>query len=273
MKRIITMQDISCVGKCSLTVALPIISAMGIETAVIPTAVLSTHTGFSQFTFRDLTDDIPGIIDHWKKEGFTFDAVYSGYLGSIRQIELVSGLFDTFRPAIRLVDPAMADNGQLYSGFNDEFVSFMAKLCATADYIVPNLTEACLLTGKDYKSDPDVGFIHEIMRELGSRGTKNVIMTGMSDGDRLGAISYNTEKDSFDTYYNERIGCSFHGTGDIFASCMLGALTLGKSCNSAMSLAVDYTLECIRKTIAEPTHNMYGVNFEQALPFLITRLS
>ena len=273
MKRIVTMQDISCIGKCSLTVALPIISAMGIETAVIPTAVLSTHTGFSDFTFRDLTEDIPKIIEHWSKKGFELDAVYSGYLGSLRQIELVRELFCRFHPVLRFVDPAMADDGKLYTGFDQKFVQAMAKLCADADVMIPNMTEACLLCGKTYEPDADEAFIREILKELGKRGTHRVIITGVhAEPDLLGAMCYDSQADSYISYYNEKISAHFHGTGDIFASCMTGSLVRNASVEKALKLSVDYTLECIRATMREPEHNWYGVNFEQALPFLIKNL-
>ena len=273
MKRIVTMQDISCIGKCSLTVALPIISAMGIETAVIPTAVLSTHTGFQNFTFRDLTEDIQGIIDHWKKENFHLDAVYSGYLGSVKQIELVKELFRQFHPALKVVDPAMADDGRLYTGFDEKFVEAMRKLCAEADVIMPNLTEACFLTGRQYEADADEALIRQIMKELGQRGTGRVVMTGVrTSAGRLGALCYDAQKDSYTSYENERIDAHFHGTGDIFASCMTGALVRGYSMENALKLAVEYTLECIRETMKEPEHNWYGVNFEAAIPFLVKEL-
>ena len=272
MKRIVTMQDISCIGKCSLTVALPIISAMGIETAVIPTAVLSTHTGFSDFTFRDLTEDIPKIIEHWVKEGFELDAVYSGYLGSLRQIELVRELFCRFHPVLRFVDPAM-DDGKLYTGFDQEFVQDMARLCADADVMIPNMTEACLLCGKTYEPDADETFIREILKELGKRGTHRVIMTGVhAEPNLLGAMCYDSQADSYISYYNEEIPAHFHGTGDIFASCMTGALVRNASVEQALKLSVDYTLECIKATMREEKHNWYGVNFEQALPFLIKNM-
>ncbi|MCM1358335.1 MAG: bifunctional hydroxymethylpyrimidine kinase/phosphomethylpyrimidine kinase, partial [Prevotella sp.] len=146
MKRTVTIQDISCFGKCSLTVALPVISAMGIETAVIPTAVLSTHTGgFTGYTFRDLTGDIPEISRHWKSLDIKFDSVYTGYLGSAEQIEIVSKFFDDFRTENNfiVVDPVLGDNGRFYAGFNEDFAGKMAGLCSKADYIIPNMTEAC----------------------------------------------------------------------------------------------------------------------------------
>ena len=153
MKRVVSIQDISCLGKCSLTVALPIISAMGVETCVVPTAVLSTHTGgFSGFTFHDLTQEVAPIADHWAKEGISFDAIYTGYLGSFEQIHLVSQFFDRFggQDTLIYVDPAMADNGVLYTGFTPEFAKEMGKLCGKADVIVPNLTEASFMLGVDY---------------------------------------------------------------------------------------------------------------------------
>ena len=151
-KRILTIQDISCVGQCSLTVALPILSACGVETCVLPSAVLSTHTaGFSGYTFRDLTEDMPAIKDHWVKEGIAFDGVYTGYLGSTKQIDYVKEIIAaTAKDGVAIIDPAMADNGKLYPGFDAAFVEEMKKLCATADYLLPNLTEACLLTDTEY---------------------------------------------------------------------------------------------------------------------------
>ena len=158
MKRAVTIQDISCFGKCSLTVALPIISAMGIETAVIPTAVLSTHTGgFKGYTFRDLTGDIPQIASHWEKLGLSFDAIYTGYLGSPDQVQIVSDFFDSFgkEDNFIVVDPVMGDAGKLYAGFTDELVCGMRKLCAKADYIIPNMTEAALLLDIPYDENTD----------------------------------------------------------------------------------------------------------------------
>ena len=144
MKRIVTIQDISCVGKCSLTVALPIISAMGVEAAILPTAVLSTHTMFSRFTCKDLTDQIKPIAEHWAEEKMDFDAVYTGYLGSFEQIDLMKKFFEDFKNEsnILFVDPAMADNGKLYPAFDEAFAKYMGTLCGKADIIVPNITEA-----------------------------------------------------------------------------------------------------------------------------------
>ena len=277
MKRIVTIQDISCIGKCSLTVALPIISACGVETAVIPTAVLSTHTAFDGFTFRDLTDEIPPIAAHWKAQGMAVDAIYTGYLGSFQQLEIVSQFFDQFKTPenLILVDPVMADNGALYAGFTPEFVQEMAKLCGKADIIVPNLTEACYLLNIPYPGeDYTRADIQHILTELGKLGCAQVVLTGVSlEPGRLGVMAYDTEKQTFFEYYNEKMPSSFHGTGDVFASVVVGAMMRGCPLEDALRLAVDFTLESIRKTVADPEHRWYGVNFEEAIPLLVSRLS
>ena len=275
MKRIVTIQDISCVGKCSLTTALPILSAMGMETAVLPTAVLSNHTAFSSFTFHDLTDEIPKILEVWKQQKFQFEAVYSGYLGSIRQIELVRKLQKEFTEpsALLFVDPAMADGGSLYKGFTGEFAAAMQKLCSHADVIAPNLTEACIMTGTPYREGGDELYCRDIVKRLADQGAKNVILTGFSYGrGEIGALTYERDKDEFRAYVNEKLPVVFHGTGDIFASVTLGGLMNGFSLGNAVRLAVDYTLACVRATMADEHHNWYGVNFEEALPYLIDRL-
>lgn len=271
MKRIVSIQDISCIGKCSLTVALPIISVAGIETAVLPTAVLSTHTAFAGgFTFRNLTEDLVPVSEHWKKEGFKFDAIYTGYLGSFEQLKIVSDFFDDFKDknTVIIADPAMADNGELYKGFTEKFARSMACLCAKADIILPNLTEACFMLGKEYiATGYKKEYIEEILKELTETGPRYAALTGMSfDDSKLGVMCYDKVQDKFFEYYNERIPVSFHGTGDIFASSFTGALMNDLSVNEALKVAVDYTVECIRKTVAEDNYNWYGVNFEQAIP-------
>lgn len=276
MKRIVTIQDISCVGKCSLTVALPIISACGVETAVIPTAVLSAHTAFQGYTFRDLTGEIAPIAARWKQEKLGFDAIYTGYLGSFEQLELVSQFINQFKTAgnLVIVDPVMADNGTLYPGFTKEFVSQMAKLCGKADVIVPNLTEASYLLQAPYAgSDYDQKYIEEMLVSLSGLGAKKVVLTGVSFApDLLGVMAYDTERDCFFQYFNERLPANFHGTGDIFASAMTGALMQDRSLEQALEIAVDYTVACIRKTLEDSERRWYGVNFEQAIPLLVEQL-
>lgn len=273
MKRILTIQDISALGKCSATVALPIISAMGVECAVMPTAVLSTHTMFSGFTFHDLTDEMAPITEHWKNEGITYDAVYTGYLGSERQIELVGDIFDTFSGAQIVVDPAMADNGKMYPAFTPDFAKQMAKLCARADLILPNLTEACFMLDREYIEEGyDEKYIKDILIALTDLGAKTAMLTGVSfEKGKLGAMSYNKETGEFYYYANTHLPVRFHGTGDIFSSTVVGAMMGGRSVNEAMEVAVDYTVECIRLTMEDENANWYGVNFEQAMPYLIKR--
>ena len=272
MKRIVTVQDISAVGKCSLTVALPIISACGVECAVMPTAVLSTHTQFSGFTFHDLTDEIAPITRHWESEGLTFDAIYTGYLGSFRQIELVEEMHETFGSTL-IVDPAMADHGKLYYGFTEEFAKRMAQLCGKADLILPNLTEACFMLGLPYREDYTQKEIREMLRALCALGAKRAALTGVSyEKGKIGFDMYDSVTDSFSCYFGEYLPVAFHGTGDIFSSACVGAMMRGKSVVDALKVAVDYTYECVRLTLDDPNHRPYGVNFEEAIPYLVTRL-
>lgn len=272
MKRIVTIQDISCVGKCSLTVALPIISAMGVETSIIPTAVLSTHTMFNNFTCKDLTEEINPISEHWKKEEIGFDAIYTGYLGSFEQIDIIANLFDDFKTPdnIILVDPVMADNGKLYPAFDEAFAKKMATLCAKADIIVPNITEASFMTGMEYKEVYDEAYIKEMLGKLSELGAKISVLTGVSFKEgTTGVMGYDKENDEYFYYSNERLNASYHGTGDIFASTCVGALMNGLDWKESLKIAADYTAECIRLTIEDPAKPWYGVNFEEAMPYLM----
>lgn len=275
MKRLVTIQDISCIGKCSLTVALPIISAMGIETAILPTTVLSTHTMFKNFTFRDLSMDIPKIAKHWKDEKMEFDAIYTGYLGSIEQIEMIKKFFVDFKTNNNfiLVDPAMADNGKLYTGFDKEFALKMKELCDRADIIVPNITETCFMLEKEYKENYSEEEIKEMLIELTNNGPENAVITGVSFKDnKLGAMGYNKKKQYFYSYFKEKIPVKYHGTGDIFASTFAGALTLGKLLEESLKIAVDYVWKTIEDTYIEKKEDAYGVNFETKIPYLIKKI-
>lgn len=274
MKRIMTIQDISCVGRCSLTVALPIISAAGVEAGVLPTAVLSTHTAFPSFTFCDLTDEIEKISAEYTKQNIGFDAIYTGYLGSQRQLSLVSDFIDAHRgDGFVLVDPAMADNGRLYHGFTPEFAHAMADLSSKADLILPNLTEASFMLDIPYVEEYDEAYVKDVLKRLVGLGAKRAALTGISLAEgKIGVYSYDGERDEYFYYCNEKMPASYHGTGDVFASATLGALMRGHSVESALSVAVDFTLECIRLTMADPDRRFYGVNFEEALPYYIERL-
>lgn len=273
MKRILSIQDISDLGKCSLTAALPVISALGVECVVMPTAVLSTHTMFRGFTFCDLTDEMEPAAEHWKQQGITFDAIYTGYLGSYRQIEIVKKIFSDFGDGARLiVDPAMADNGKLYTGFTPEFALKMSELCRGADIILPNITEACFMLGREYREEYDREYILELLEGLKTLGAKNCVLTGVSfENGKLGAVKLDCESGEIFEYFTERMPENFHGTGDLFSAAAAGGVMRGMSVDNALKLACDFTCESIRLTIEEPNHNTYGVNFEQAVPYLLKK--
>ena len=272
-KKILTIQDVSCVGQCSLTVALPILSACGLETCILPSAVLSTHTaGFSGFTFRDLTDDMPAIQAHWQKENIQFRAIYTGYLGSLKQIGYVKNILETMgtEDCVRIVDPAMADNGQLYSIFDMEYVEGMKALCGAADILVPNITEACFLTGVEYKEVYDEKYIATLVEKLLALGAKKVVLTGVSyEASKTGVLV--CENGKLSCYQHDKIAKGCHGTGDIYASAFVGALMNDKSVFDAAKIAADYTVKCIENTQGDADH-WYGAKFETALGDLIQML-
>ena len=276
MKRVLSVQDITCVGKCSLTVALPVISAMGVEISVIPTALLSCHTAFPDFTFCDLSEQITPITNMLKQQHIAFDAVYTGYLGSVQQIRLVENVIETFRTPqnVVIVDPAMADFGKLYKGFHQPFADCMAQLCAKADIILPNITEACYLLnipyiGENYtKTD-----IQNILIKLSEKGCPYCVLTGVSfDNCTLGIMAYDSKEKHFFEYYSEKLPEHFHGTGDVFASAFTGALMRNRTKENALQIAVDFTLDCIKATKNNSQSRWYGVDFETALPTLIRRI-
>lgn len=273
-KRILTVQDISCVGQCSLTVALPILSACGVETAVIPSAVLSTHTaGFKGFTFRDLTNDMPAILEHWGREGIKFDGMYTGYLGSETQVDYCLDIAaKTLKEgALLIVDPAMADNGVLYKGFDNAFVASMRKLVAKADIVVPNLTEACFLTDNEYKETYDKTYIRKVCSDLLAIGAKKVVLTGIGFEEGFTGV-FVCDKNNEYYYRHDRLPGGCHGTGDVYASAFSGALMRGKTVEQAAAIAADYTVLCIKNTMGDADH-WYGVKFEPVLPELIGMLN
>ncbi len=271
--KLLTIQDISCVGQCSLTVALPILSACGAETCILPSAVLSTHTaGFTGFTVRDLTADMPAIAAHWRKEGILFDGVYTGYLGSTEQIGYVQDIFDTLRKkdAKTFVDPAMADNGVLYGAFDMTYANAMKPLCFGADVILPNLTEACLLTDMPYREEYDEAYISEILDKLAAAGAKTVILTGIGyQPGKTGVVV--ADATGVQYYEHRKIAKGCHGTGDVYASAFVGAYLQGFTAFEAAKIAADYTVLCIEKTQGDADH-WYGVKFETAIPELIEML-
>ena len=273
LPRVAAIHDISGFGKCSLTVALPILSACGVEAACMPTAILSTHTGgIKGYTFRDLTEDMRAFWQHWKSLNIPFDAIYSGYLGSTQQTEIVGDMFDAFRADTKLilVDPAMADNGRFYTMFDERMAKGQAALCARADVAVPNLTEAALMTGCEYHPGP---YTQEYLKDMCKRvcglGAKNVVLTGVRYADdQLGACCYQGESGQFDAYFTGRVEGSYHGTGDVYASVLTAALVNGFALPESMQRAADFVFECLERTHAQGTDSRYGVDFERGLPRL-----
>ncbi|MGN0584510.1 MAG: pyridoxamine kinase [Ruminococcus sp.] len=272
LKRIVSIQDISCFGKCSLTVALPILSAMGLETAVVPTAVLSTHTGgFTGYTFRDLTEDIPEISKHWESLGLKFDGIYTGYLGSIEQVNIVSDFFDKFKGEDTkiIVDPVMGDAGKMYAGFTPAFAAEMRKLCGKADVIVPNMTEVSLLLDVPYTENYDEVYIREMLRKLTDLGCDTAVITGVCYGDgRHGAAAYDKKSDTFSSSFERHIDCAAHGTGDIFSSTLSGSIINGSTLQEALDTAVSFTFRSIEATLPDIDKYWYGVSFEKCLGML-----
>lgn len=274
MKRIATIQDISCFGKCSITVSLPVISAMGVECCVVPTTILSTHTaGFTGYTVRDISDELLPIAEHWRREGIAFDTLYTGYLGNEEQINLTKKFIDLTKNehTMIFVDPAMADNGKLYPAFDEKFPAKMLELVKLADVVCPNITEACLLLGKEFKREGeyDEAYIRSLVDGFLALGIKKVIITGVKYGDgRHGAVAYDAEIGEYRYLWGKNLDCYFHGTGDIFSSVICGALTKGENVYEATQKAVDFTIACIAHTLPDRENHPYGVKFEECLHLL-----
>lgn len=273
MKRILTVQDISCLGKCSITIALPIISALGVECVILPTAVLSNHTLFKSFTVKDLSDQIAPITGQWKSEGVEFDAIYTGYLGTIEQIDMMKDLFKTFGSGdgkLVFVDPVMADNGKLYPAFDMDYARKNTELCSCADIIVPNITEACIMTGTEYCEDHDEAYIKDLLSKVVNLGARISVLTGVSLSEgKTGVMGYDREKDEYCVYQNDKVNAIFHGTGDLFSSTMIGEIMHGKDWKDAVRIAADYTAHTIDVTMKDPKKPWYGVNFEETIPYLL----
>ena len=272
MKRILTIQDISCFGKCSTTIALPILSAMGIETAVLPTAILSTHTMFADYIKRDLTDAILPFAKQWRDNGVKFDAIYTGYLGTVKDIELVMSVIDLFRndDTMLFVDPVFGDHARTYAGISEDYAAHCAQLCRTADYVVPNITEACLMTGAEYKEEYDEDYALELAQRVCGLGAANAVLTGVSySGGTIGYQGLNRKSGQAFSYQNKRIDILSHGTGDLLSAAAAGALVCGKRPELAFRIAADYTAETIRVTKEDSDDPRYGIHFESTIPLLL----
>ena len=269
-KRILMIQDISCVGQCSTTVAMPILSACGHETCILPVAVLSTHTGgFQKPVVCNLADSADRMWRHWQREGIRFDAVLTGYLGSVEAVRTAQQIIREMleEDGIVIVDPAMADHGKRYSGLSEEYAAAMAELCAEADILLPNLTEAAMLTGNDYRDIIEEDYVNELIRKLPNTC---VVLTGIGYTPKeTGVLVKNGDK--LFHYSHRKLARSYHGTGDMFAAAFTGALLQEKKLEKAVKIAADFTCKSIENTWNAPAH-WYGVKFETALPELIRML-
>ena len=272
-KRVLAIHDVSCVGRCSLTVALPIISAAGIECSGMPTAVLSTHTGgFTGYTYRDLTEDILPIAKHWKSLGVRFDGIYTGFLGSFEQIDITGSVIDMVGEGAKVyVDPVMADGGKLYNVFPENFPQGMRKLCSRADVLLPNITEATLLLGEEYREGPYTeGYIRGLLERLSALGPREVVLTGVYFDDReVGAATYDAATGEVSHSLAETVPGYYHGTGDIFSSVVVACRTRGFPLAGAAEVAVDFTQRSIARTYEAGTDVRFGVDFEHGIPKLI----
>lgn len=264
--RVLAINDISCVGKCSLSVSVPIISACGVTCDVLPTALLSTHTGgFENYTFRDLTSDIPDILKHWKSLGITFDCIYSGYLGSIEQIELVAQIKREFlsENGLFIVDPVMGDSGELYAGFTQAFVDKMRELCKQANYILPNVTEACYLSGVPYPDECQSYPTATVLERLKTLCARPIV-TGIHNGRNI-LVSYIGENGEQKEFSAENVPGFFCGAGDVFASAFVGALMRGKNQDDAVLLASKFVTNAIVRSATEVEDKRYGLNYEKEI--------
>ena len=267
--KVAAIHDISGFGRCSLTVALPILSVMGVQCAVLPTAYLSTHTAFPDFTFLDLTEEMKKTMDHWQTLGLCFDAVYSGFLGCTEQIGVVEDFIRRFRKdnALAVVDPVMGDNGVRYVTYTDEMCEATCRLTEKADVITPNLTEAAFLLGEDYETLPrDKAGYAELCRALSGGGARSVVLTGVSDGaDTLGAAAFDRETGQVEFALTDRIPGEYHGTGDVFSSVLTGALVRGRKLTEAAALAAKFVRDCAERTFPQGTPMREGVDLEPLL--------
>lgn len=271
--RVAAIHDMSGFGRCSLTVAIPVLSAMGVQCCPLPTAFLSTHTGgFTGFTFLDMTEEMPKVAAHWQELDLRFHAIYSGFLASERQIGIVSDFIRTFRRSDTLVviDPVMGDDGKAYQTYTSALCSGMTHLAELADVITPNLTEAAFLLGRSYDQLPqEEAGLQELVRELGLHGRRSVVLTGVSlSPGKTGAMCFDAKTSRTETVQVDMIAHPLLGTGDIFASVLTGALVRGDTLFSAATQAADFVRACAVHTAAQDLPLREGVDFEPMLGLL-----
>lgn len=276
--KVLVIQDISASCQISMNVAVPILSSLNNSTHMLPTALLSTHTGagFEDYTYLDLTSEMSKILDHWKQLGLSFDGVLVGYLGSHKQIEIVKRIIKEFATpeAVIVLDPVMGDHGELYDGFDEEYVQEMRELCQLSTVIIPNLTEAAYLTKIPYQKGPHTSEdVERLMKKMVQLNKKQVVLTGvMLSENEIGAASM-TQKDQQVSYaFSPVYPGRFEGTGDVFSSVIAGFLFQQISLDLAMTSAVEYVEKVIKRTLKNRPSLRFGVQFETDLLFLIERL-
>ncbi len=273
MKRILTMQDLSCAGRCSLTEAIPVLSAMELETAVLPTAVLSSHTAFEHVSVTSLLESDRNIIQSWKENGITFDGIYIGYLGSVEAIGVAELVIDTFGNDIPiLIDPVFGDHGKLYRGIDSDFPNKLRNLLFNATMICPNVTEACFLTDTSCDEILNTQQYEVLLTRLSTICPGTVIMTGIETGDNEIATMLYTKETGIQKCSVKKEQASFHGTGDLWASVFIGACMHAIPMADAMDLSGRFVKEAIHITLADQGDPLFGTEFEKALPFLVQNL-
>ncbi len=272
-KKIALINDLSCIGRCSLTAAMPIISACGFESVPLPTGIFSAHSEFDGFVRTDLTDKLDDIFNHWKALDIRFDCIYSGYLASYEQAECVRRFFMDFKKSdtLTIVDPVMGDNGKFYSGIDGTFISEMRFLCSMADIIVPNVTEAQLLTGKEPTSGTHtLDEIKDLLFNLRNIGARQIVITGVDFGDeQIGCAVYDSISGNANLFFTPKVEGRFPGTGDVFAAALTSAVMSGKQFTDAVQIAMGFTCKCVEYTDKMETEHKYGLCFEPKIAELI----
>ena len=268
-KTVAAIHDLSGVGRCALTVVTPVLSVLGAQVCPVPTAVLSAHTAFSGIAVRDLTDFLPAYLAHWRALGLRFDAVYAGYLGSPRQVEIVSDFLKEQEAAIKVLDPVMGDDGRLYSGMAEEMPKKWRALCAHADVVTPNMTEYALLTGEAYSLAPRTRAQAEgMLQTLLDMGANSAVITSLPLEGGLANVYMRRGDRQMGLCAFERLDAHYPGTGDLFASVLTGALLRGEGLDGATRRATDFTRRCVERSLGIPRPVNYGVDLEPLLPLL-----
>lgn len=275
MKRIAVIGDISGFGRCSLTASIPVISSLGIECCPFPTAVLSAQTGYSSYHFIDLTSEFTAYENEWEKLGYSFDGILTGYIASPLQADLIASFIKKFKSenTVLLVDPVMADDGEIYGTYSNELCSKLSEIAEKADIITPNLTELCILTGADYsdltskENDSDyLDLIRGEAEKMLSKTLKSVIVTGV----RYKGEIYNLvcEKNGYSQVKSQIFGGSYSGTGDLFASVICAKAVLGVPLKTAVATASKFLEKSVQSTFYEGTDRNDGINFQEYLEVL-----